>query len=122
MKNALIIVLLVVVVVFVVGFLSMGGSEKALGKAKKKAPATNTQQKIDFKTPANGGKTKLEALDDLLNVRIKQKGALVRAKRDNDPALLDKANQLQKEAKKKENYLNTNYTLLKGACKCDVFK
>lgn len=117
----LVAVISFVLIVFGSMYRSMGGGEGSLGKVKGKKgkePKDDKQQKIDFKTPANGGETKLQALRELIAQRVKQEGALIRAQREPDnPRYKELASQHHKDAQKKERYLNINYNQLKGA-KC----
>lgn len=122
MKTLAYIIAVIVIIVLAVVFIAplfMGGGEKTLGKAKKKTKeGGNKQMPIDFKTPANGGETKLQAVRELIAQRVKQEGALVRANREPDnPRYKELASQFHKEAQKKERFLNINYSQLKGVLK-----
>ena len=91
---------------------------KGLGKARRTTKSSDTQAKIDFNKDENASKkTKLKALREVINARAKQEGELLRYKQDAQPYHIENANEYHKRAKQAENYLNNNYTNLKGAKK-----
>lgn len=114
------ITLLVVMIVFVLWYYKVlepeQAKKKALGKARKQKQDPK-QLPIDFTSADEPGKSKLIAVNDVIKLRNAQR-ELLRLARTTDQAkaqeYLALANEYHKEAQSQENYLNRNYSSLKG--------
>jgi hypothetical protein len=120
MNNVFLVVAVVVIAFLIFNFTTMGGDEKlereqkGLGKAKEKGKTT--QQTINFENPPQESKTKLQAVREIVRARVNHESALTRLKNDpNNARYKELADQYHKEATKKESFLKTNYSTLKGA-------